>query len=1112
MANNIEYINGVPVESRAGDDTWYGRKASVDLSTNWKIHLPTEITKHDPLVKDIVNYITQQPEVCEFKVGHGGSKVDGKGMTIYVQNFDDMKALATRLNEKFGDRLPNHIPDGDIRIAGNIGARFDAEYTISRSAEMHSKTGTGGFLDTNENVALKAVRSGEMLEKHIKRTAPRIFRDAIDQFGEKMIGKEAHDAYLASGKDMSVLPDYMKQAAQGDISQMHNIELAKQSVNVADGSMLPLKYKTVEQLYKVTLKDPKAGKEQFVGRLHDMLDANNELPKIDGKPVAKNDFSSYLESRGVNLSDVNNPKLTALADELKVYAREEARLEKLRATAPADVKAEMAAERLAKRLADQDSSRPPSVAKTIIDSDDNVQSFVTKQQPKAATDPTPTTQSINKTGADLAASEPVKAPAPQAPKASVPPPPPPPPVPEKPLTANAMIEKAVGVPMESGHKQALAAQIHTMLESEGKLPTQNGKPVPRERFADYLESQGVDFNNPDNPQLKKLTQEAGEFTKRNSAAVDWDALEKSAAADAAPKKPAGPPPPPFIKKPDVDAPAPAQAAAQDTVRRVPPPPAPRKFNGSRQHGYDMADGMSSNLTTLDGDGTPGPLSRRDMMSRDQMIREDAVAKAASSPVAEAPKQATVEVTETKSAPVAQPAEPAKPVAPASVPDAPDVAKGPTKFDTGFGKTVKGAGVGLSVYNLVQGNGDKVEKTMAAADVVINTAGAMTDLSKAAPALKDAIGSAASKANVALMAGQGIYAVVKEDGPFINADGSLGNKGERAVGETVKIGGTLAAGAAIGTAGAAAGVVVAPVVATIATGVAVASTVDASIELNRAYEKIDASNEKLRQETENRINLKLVASNAESHMRHYDRESYNKLKLNPPAREGELPTIDMADAGNRHLISEYMSKKDGEYRQTIANNQSMIADWWPIRSQAALDSISLRKTAEMNLTTYEAARKELDSLNVSSPPVYNSDAVRAEFSAEKIAARAAYAAKEAEMNAAREAEIAKAKEAKAYAEMEAKMDAAREAEINASRQKKEGATSSVSLPAGNAMNVSRTATGETPQGDLTAAKPIDDKMAAALKKAMDSSHTPSVQLDQGAPLANVAQSQQANLGR
>jgi hypothetical protein len=93
----------------------------------WKIHLNVAVDKMDALTKEIASFLDQHPYVRQYKIGRGGEEDDGKGMTIYIGSWDRMVVVAHALQERFGDKLPSAKAWSNIRIIGNISARFDAQ-------------------------------------------------------------------------------------------------------------------------------------------------------------------------------------------------------------------------------------------------------------------------------------------------------------------------------------------------------------------------------------------------------------------------------------------------------------------------------------------------------------------------------------------------------------------------------------------------------------------------------------------------------------------------------------------------------------------------------------------------------------------------------------------------------------------------------------------------------------------------------------------------------------------------------------------------------------------------------------------------------------------------
>lgn len=92
----------------------------------WKIHLAVSDNPEDALTSRVAVFIDEHRFL--YKVGHGGTQEDGKGMTIYVGDRDTIEDLAQQLTDVFGDEIPEPKGDvlgDDLRVMGKIMARFE---------------------------------------------------------------------------------------------------------------------------------------------------------------------------------------------------------------------------------------------------------------------------------------------------------------------------------------------------------------------------------------------------------------------------------------------------------------------------------------------------------------------------------------------------------------------------------------------------------------------------------------------------------------------------------------------------------------------------------------------------------------------------------------------------------------------------------------------------------------------------------------------------------------------------------------------------------------------------------------------------------------------------
>lgn len=180
------------------------------------------------------------------KVGWGGEVSLGSGMTVYVGSYDDMVQIAHDIDQKFGAVLPEaraHLKNGDVRIVGNVAARFDAQadgfkFTTNgvpvREDRLYvSPSGVPdegkywGVYDkerqqyykvsTKYEDAVKGKTTGPERERLLQENLEK----AVEKYGEYLMGKDAHAAYAeakAAGKPFSErpLPPHMDDFRKAD--------------------------------------------------------------------------------------------------------------------------------------------------------------------------------------------------------------------------------------------------------------------------------------------------------------------------------------------------------------------------------------------------------------------------------------------------------------------------------------------------------------------------------------------------------------------------------------------------------------------------------------------------------------------------------------------------------------------------------------------------------------------------------------------------------------------------------------------------------------------------------------------------------------------------------
>jgi hypothetical protein len=329
-----------------------------------------------------------------------------------------------------------------------------------------------------------------------------------------------------------------------------------------------------------------------------------------------------------------------------------------------------------------------------------------------------------------------------------------------------------------------------------------------------------------------------------------------------------------------------------------------------------------------------------------------------------------------------PAKPAPPVAAAeraTVAAAPETPAPPPASDRPAAAAlresstaVKGLGVGMNVFGAWQGlegtvdsykRGDKAGVALNATTFGVSGTGLAVDATKAlGGAAPEALESTIGKAAPVLVVATAVYDIAKADGPVVEKDGSIGNKGvqiiESGTTATVALGVGIAA-TAVGTVSLA--TVAAPVVAT----VAVAETGKMAHENWRMFKELDkdtakafkaarVDRDKQPDAAPSAYNFKnLPAIMGDISRRIPDDKINGKVERTADGRFKNPRQFDLNDPANLAAYEKALNGEIASQKRIMADNDSILPRW--IRSG---DSAGKYETAKIVLTQLESAKTEL----------------------------------------------------------------------------------------------------------------------------------------------------------
>lgn len=139
----------------------------------WKLHIPVVNSTADPLTKEICEFLNNKFGITEpltetsghvnkggfsiYKVGGGGHKCDGSGMTIYGQTHtqEEMFNLAKELDEKFGSRILQTREQFKINLRDEykISDSVTARFVVKDEIKLTDYTGHKGFGQSTGTIA-----------------------------------------------------------------------------------------------------------------------------------------------------------------------------------------------------------------------------------------------------------------------------------------------------------------------------------------------------------------------------------------------------------------------------------------------------------------------------------------------------------------------------------------------------------------------------------------------------------------------------------------------------------------------------------------------------------------------------------------------------------------------------------------------------------------------------------------------------------------------------------------------------------------------------------------------------------------------------------------------
>lgn len=279
--------------------------------------------------------------------------------------------------------------------------------------------------------------------------------------------------------------------------------------------------------------------------------------------------------------------------------------------------------------------------------------------------------------------------------------------------------------------------------------------------------------------------------------------------------------------------------------------------------------------------------------------------------------------------------------------------------TSMGMGAAGVGMGaIGLKNAIE-NGDSTGAVISGADIAVSGADVALDASQAAGrSISSVFRAAVGKANIGIMAVDGIYQVSQEEG--------VGNKAARAGAVTATVGSALGVGT-VATTVAAGGIatVGATVAAPIVAAVSVGLVADAAVDAYKATESLDAAIRQNEAALKVRDDVEVSGAPKLSNYR-----NLNLFAIQEGATPGGAESLSFQDKAA--IIREYEYSKDpaalddlegklrakiDHYDQIASSNDSWVHD--SVRFLWAEDKIDAQRQASMDRAPYVAAMNELN---------------------------------------------------------------------------------------------------------------------------------------------------------
>ncbi|MDG1287485.1 MAG: hypothetical protein P8P30_07970 [Rickettsiales bacterium] len=213
-------------------------RAVLAKGAKWKLHINVPDNRNDPLTKEITDYLLTRNDLSSFKIGVGdedflnnGNQPVYNGMTVYVGSHDEARKVAEEVSTKFANKLQEYengkAPGQEMYVLPGISMRFDAKsYAHAKNQDgdyqSYGKYGAGGISELSSDAAKtrfcnQVLNSGgkypfEGKEAEQVATYERLAKlnmdRLVDEFGDYLLGEDATQKYLDSGRKIEALPQW----------------------------------------------------------------------------------------------------------------------------------------------------------------------------------------------------------------------------------------------------------------------------------------------------------------------------------------------------------------------------------------------------------------------------------------------------------------------------------------------------------------------------------------------------------------------------------------------------------------------------------------------------------------------------------------------------------------------------------------------------------------------------------------------------------------------------------------------------------------------------------------------------------------------------------------